>query len=217
MFTGIVEEVGRVYSIDNLGDKARLVIQAKLVMEGICMGDSINVDGVCQTVAGIGSETFTVDTLAESLKKTTLGNLKAGSPVNLERALRADSRMGGHFVQGHVTCAVRIRELRTTGNNVYLAVEIPEDQLRYCVPEGSISLDGISLTVANISGNIVTVNIIPVTLKVTSLGSKKNGDLINLETDIIGRYVERLLMHIAMPAANAGSLSFERLRELGYK
>ena len=212
MFTGIVEEVGQVYSYSNLGDKARMVIRAKRVLEGIRPGDSVNIEGVCQTVIDTGPETFAVDTLAESLKKTTLGKLKPGSPVNLERALRADSRMGGHFVQGHVSCTVLIRELRTTGNNVYLAVEIPEDQLRYCVPEGSIALDGISLTIANISGNVATQNIIPVTLKATSLGSRQAGDYMNLETDIIGRYVERLLS----PAANARGLSFERLRELGY-
>jgi riboflavin synthase len=107
---------------------------------------------------------------------------------------------------------VRILELRTTGNNVYLAVEIPDEQLRYCVPEGSIALDGISLTIASIDGNVVSQNIIPVTLKATSLGYKKTGDLMNLETDIIGRYIERLLL----PAAKAKGLSFERLRELGY-
>jgi riboflavin synthase len=213
MFTGIVEEVGRVSSVSNLGDKARLVIQAELVLEGICLGASINIDGVCQTVAAIDSPTkgtFTVDTLAESLKKTTLGALRPGSPVNLERALRADSRMGGHFVQGHITCTARIQSLRTTGNNVYLTVEIPDEQLRYCVREGSIALDGISLTIAQLSGNAATMNIIPATLKATSLGNKQAGDLMNLETDIIGRYVERLFS----PAAKG--LSFERLRELGY-
>ena len=212
MFTGIVEEVGRVYSISNEGDKARLVIQAKRVLEGICLGDSINIDGVCQTVTYFDSTMFAVDTLGESLKKTTLGKLRAGSPVNLERALRPDSRMGGHFVQGHIACTVRIQSLRTSGNNVYLAVEIPEEHIRYCVPEGSIALDGISLTIAHISGNVATQNIIPATLKATSLGHKQSGDLMNLETDIIGRYVERLLL----PAANARGLSFERLQELGY-
>ena len=214
MFTGIVEEVGRVYSINNLGGKARLVVQAKLVLEGVRFGNSINIDGVCQTVTVFDTQTFAVDTLAESLKKTTLGGLQKGSPVNLERALRADSRMGGHIVQGHVACAVRIHALRATGNNVYLAVEIPEDQLRYCVPEGSIALDGISLTISNISGNIVTVNIIPATLKATSLGNKKTGDLMNLETDIIGRYVERLMSpNLGMKTSG---LSFQRLQELGY-
>lgn len=220
MFTGIVEEVGKISSISSLGDKARLVVQAKCVLEGVRFGDSINIDGVCQTVTSFDSQTFTVDTLAESLKKTTLGKLRAGDSVNLERALRADSRMGGHIVQGHVACAVRIHALRTNGNNVYLAVEIPEDQLRYCVSEGSIALDGISLTISNISGNIVTVNIIPATLQATSLGGKKTGDFMNLETDIIGRYVERLLSPtLGAPIKSpglSGGLNFERMRELGY-
>ncbi|MHC6202346.1 riboflavin synthase, partial [Breznakiellaceae bacterium SP9] len=182
---------------------------------GTRLGDSISIDGVCQTVTEINSPekgTFAVDTLGESLKKTTLGSLRSGTAVNLERALRPDSRMGGHFVQGHIACTVRIRDFRTTGNNVYLAVEIPEPQLRYCVPEGSIALDGISLTIADISGNVLTLNIIPATLKATSLGHKKTGDRMNLETDIIGRYVERLMT----PGLSASGLSFERLRELGY-
>jgi riboflavin synthase len=215
MFTGIIEEVGRICSITNLGDKARLVVRAEQVLEGTVLGDSINIEGVCQTVTALDSPekgTFAVDTLGESLKKTTLGSLRSGSLVNLERALRPDSRMGGHIVQGHVACTVRIRDFRTTGNNVYLAVEIPDSQLRYCVPEGSIALDGISLTIAAISGTVVTLNIIPATLQATSLGRKKTGDWMNLETDIIGRYVERLLT----PGVSAAGLSFERLRELGY-
>ena len=217
MFTGIVEEIGKISSVNNFGDKARLVIQARRVLEGICLGDSISVDGVCQTVTEFGSDTFAVDTLAESLKKTTLGMLKAGSPVNLERALRPDSRMGGHIVQGHISCTARIQSLQTTGNNVYLTVEVPAEQLRYCVQEGSIALNGISLTIARISENTVSVNIIPATLKATSLGLKKEGDLINLETDIIGRYVERLLLPtVKTEGLKTGSLSFQRLKELGY-
>lgn len=215
MFTGIVEEVGKICSITNLGDKARLIVRAERVLEGTCLGDSINIEGVCQTVTALDSPekgTFTVDTLGESLKKTTLGSLRSGSMVNLERALRPDSRMGGHIVQGHIACTVGIRDLRTTGNNVYLSVEVPEPQLRYCIPEGSIALDGISLTIAAINGTVVTLNIIPATLKATTLGYKKTGDRMNLETDIIGRYVERLLA----PGLIAPGLSFERLRELGY-
>jgi riboflavin synthase len=212
VFTGIVEEVGRISSVTASGDKARLVVRAERVLEGTCLGDSINIDGVCQTVTAVNDPegTFAVDTLGESLKKTTLGGLRVGSPVNLERALRPDSRMGGHIVQGHVACTVRILALRTVGNNVYLEAEIPDDQLRYCVPEGSIALDGISLTIARISANVVTVNIIPATLKATCLADKWAGDLMNLETDIIGRYVERLL------SPGAKGLTFERLRELGY-
>jgi riboflavin synthase len=212
MFTGIVEEIGKIRSVTRLGDKSCLVIQAKRVLKNIQLGDSINIDGVCQTVTAFDSQSFSVDTLDTSLKKTTLGKLKTGNLVNLERALRADSRLGGHIVQGHINCTVRISTLETRGNNVYLAVEIPEEQLRYCVNEGSIALDGISLTIAELNGTMAVMNIIPATLKATTLGSKRTGDLLNLETDIIGRYVEKLLL----PTAKAKGLTFERLKELGY-
>ena len=215
MFTGIVEEVGSVFALSSRGDMTQLVLRAKRVLEGTILGDSISIEGVCQTVTELHplEGLFAVDTLAESLKKTTLGSLKPGSPVNLERALRPDSRMGGHIVQGHTSSTVRIEDLQTLRSNVYLSVEVPVDLLRYCVAEWSIALDGISLTIANISGNIVTVNIIPSTIKNTSLASKKRGDLMNLETDIIGRYVESLL---PVSGATNSTLSFERLRELGY-
>ena len=218
MFTGIVEEVGIIHSISKAGDKARIVVQAKIVLEGTKLGDSINIDGACQTVTAIDFEkgTFAVDTLAESLKKTTLGILRQGDRVNLERALLPVTRMGGHIVQGHVNSTARISSLRTTGNNVYLAVEVPEDQLRYCVPEGSIAVDGISLTIANISGSVVTMNIIPATMEATSLKYKKTGSLMNLETDIIGRYVERLLSASTNNFSSVKGLDFERLRELGF-
>ena len=223
MFTGIIEEVGVVTALNRESGKMRLVIGAKNILEGTRYGDSVNVEGVCQTVAELGENSFTVFTLAESLKKTTLGELRAGRQVNLERAMRPDSRMGGHIVQGHVSAAVPIRELARTGGNVYLSVEIPDAFLRLCVPEGSITLDGISLTVAKISGSLITVNIIPVTFEGTTLKNKKPGDRMNLETDIIGRYVERYLTPFAANfravgshIEESGSLSFERLHELGY-
>jgi len=212
MFTGIVEEVGTIRSAEGRGEKARLVVEAKIVLEGTKTGDSINVEGVCQTVTEIGSDFFAVDTLAESLKKTTLGRLKAGSPVNLERALRPDSRIGGHFVQGHVSAACPIREIRRTKDNIYLVVGFPDDLLRYCVREGSIALDGISLTVSAIEGDAITANIIPVTMERTSLRAKKAGDYMNAEVDVIGRYVERLL---SLGAPGKG-LTADRMKELGY-
>ena len=215
MFTGIVEEVGRVDSFIRQGNSARLVVKAKIVPEDIKLGDSVSIDGVCQTVVSFDSESFAVDTLAESLKKTTLGSLLPGSPVNLERALRADSRMGGHFVQGHVSCTVRILELRKDGNNAYLTVEIPDEHLYCCVPEGSIALDGISLTIACLKGNALSVNIIPATLKATGLWHKKAGDFMNLETDILGRYAEKILS-AAIKGKKTSGLSLERLEELGY-
>ncbi|MCL2602324.1 MAG: riboflavin synthase [Treponema sp.] len=211
MFTGIIEEVGVVASMTRESGRARLVIRAEAVLEGTKYGDSINIEGACQTVAELDGSTFTVFTLAESLKKTTLGELRVGSRVNLERAMTPNTRMGGHMVQGHVSAAVSIRELSRADNNVYLSVEVPGDLIRLCVPEGSIALDGISLTVAKISGTLVTVNVIPVTIESTTLRYKKPGDRMNLETDIIGRYVERYLApFISQP------LSAERLRELGY-
>jgi len=218
MFTGIVEEVGVVAALNRESGRARLVIRAGTVLEGTKYGDSINVEGVCQTVAEFTDNSFTVFTLAESLKKTTLGELRVGSNVNLERAMTPNTRMGGHMVQGHVSAAVPIREISKTDNNVYLSVEVPGELLRLCVPEGSVALDGISLTVAKISGSLVTVNIIPVTIESTTLKYKKAGDKMNLETDIIGRYVERYLRPFISQAGDGENtnLSIERMRELGY-
>ena len=213
MFTGIIEEIGTVRSLLREGGRAKLTVEAEKPLEGTRQGDSIAIDGVCLTVADMGDRCFTVYTLAESLKKTTLGGLRPGSKVNLERALRPDSHMGGHFVQGHVVCTVPITNLASGDGNVYLSVELPDEQLRYCVSEGSIALDGMSLTIAKVRGSVVTINIIPATFEGTTLGSKKPGDRLNLETDIIGRYVERMLK---LTPAGTGQLSAERLRELGY-
>ena len=218
MFTGIIEEVGVVASFNRESGRARLVVRAEKVLEGTKRGDSINVEGVCQTVEELGDGSFAVYTLAESLAKTTLGELRPGSRVNLERAMRPDTRMGGHMVQGHISAAVPIRELSRADNNVYLSVEIPEQLIRLFVAEGSVALDGISLTVAKISGSLVIVNIIPVTFDDTSLKYKKAGDKMNLETDIIGRYVESFMKPFLSQAGQGGEkpISLERLRELGY-
>jgi riboflavin synthase len=222
MFTGIIEEVGTVAALTRESGRTRMVIRAQKVLEQTKYGDSINVEGACQTVAELGDGTFMVYTLAESLKKTTLGELRVGSKVNLERAMLPTTRMGGHMVQGHVSAAVPIRELSKTGNNVYLSVEAPDELLRLCVPEGSVALDGISLTVAKIAGSIITVNIIPVTIEDTTLRYKKPGDKMNLETDIIGRYVERYLAPFISRSVNesgnkeTSGFSIERMRELGY-
>ncbi len=194
MFTGIIEEVGIVRSLKRKGSGwVQLEVEGKVVLEGSKVGDSLAIDGVCQTIQGIGPRTFRVDTLAESLKKTTLGNLSPGSRVNLERALRFDGRLGGHFVQGHVSGVGRIRTIKREKNNVYVSLALPPHLFRYCVPEGSIALDGISLTLASVTDREITVNLIPVTLEQTTWGEKKEGDSVNVETDIIGRYVERFL------------------------
>jgi riboflavin synthase len=227
MFTGIIEEVGTVQAITKESDRARLVIKAAKVLDGTQYGDSISIEGACQTVAELGAGTFTVFTLAESLKKTTLGALRAGSRVNLERAMLPTTRMGGHMVQGHVSAAVPIHEISRTAGNVYLTVEVPDTLARLCVHEGSIALDGISLTIANIArgetvaGALVTVNIIPVTFESTTVQYKKKGALMNMETDIIGRYVEQFLApHLSgdkNQPPHTSAITEERLRALGYK
>jgi riboflavin synthase len=211
VFTGIIEETGTVRSLSKQGRKARLVVEARTVMEGARSGDSISIDGVCQTVAQLLPGAFGVDTLAESLRKTTLGRLVPGSRVNLERALRADARLGGHIVQGHVNGVAAIREIRHEAENVYLVVEIPVDLLPYCVREGSIALDGISLTIADMDGSRIAANIIPVTFAQTTLRGKKAGDLVNVETDIIGRYVESLF-----PGRGKIGLNPDKMKEFGF-
>ncbi|MDR0526810.1 MAG: riboflavin synthase [Spirochaetaceae bacterium] len=193
MFTGIVEETGEIASFERHGNAARLVVRAKKALEGTVEGDSISIDGVCQTVVEFNSNSFSVDVLAESLKKTTLGLMRKGQRVNLERALASSARFGGHIVQGHVHCVVPIRSLREEGANAYLCVEVPQSHLKYCVAEGSIALDGMSLTIARLEGALVTINIIPATMRKTSLGTKKTGGVMNLETDIVARYVERFV------------------------
>lgn len=194
MFTGIVEEVGTVRSIQQLGSGwTQLEVEARTVLVGSNVGDSIAIDGVCQTIKRLNPHSFFVDTLAESLKKTTLGFLRTGSRVNLERALRFDGRLDGHFVQGHVSGVASIQAIQREKDNVYIILSLPPSLLRYCVPEGSIALDGISLTIASIQEPKITVNLIPVTLERTTWKYKREGDLVNVETDIIGRYVEKLL------------------------
>ncbi|MDR3325487.1 MAG: riboflavin synthase [Spirochaetaceae bacterium] len=235
MFTGIVEEVGEVVSLERETGRARLLVRAAKALEGASLGDSISINGACQTVAAISGGAFSVWTLAESLKKTTLGGLRSGDAVNLERALRVDGRLGGHIVQGHVNAAVPIRSLRSGGGNVYLSVEIPPELRRYCVREGSVALDGASLTIADFADGLVSVNIIPATFEGTALKTKRAGDYMNLEVDILARYVESLLsgggasgaFSLALGKERAFSatdnglnvdqgLSAERLTELGF-
>lgn len=193
MFTGLVEEVGRVARVERRGAWQELTISAHRVVEDTRPGDSIAIDGVCQTVSALHGNSFTVETLEVSLEKTTLGALRPGDRVNLERALTLATRLGGHLVQGHVDGVAVIHAVRRHGPNGYLQVEIPRELLRYCVREGSITLQGVSLTIATLEDPLVTVNVIPVTWETTTLGECRPGGRINLEVDILGRYVERLL------------------------
>jgi riboflavin synthase len=193
MFTGIVEELGEVISIEPLGDSARVSLRGKTVSADARHGDSIAVNGVCLTVVETGGETFTVDAVKETLDRSSLGALRPGSRVNLERAVRADQRLGGHIVQGHVdgTGVVLSRE----PGEIWEAVRfsLPPELNRYVVEKGSIAVDGVSLTVTGVDGTGFSVALIPATLQLTNLADKRPGDPVNLEVDVIAKYVEKLV------------------------
>ena len=193
MFTGIVEETGSVVRVQKGAHSAVLTVQARKVLEGTRIGDSIAVNGICLTVTAMSPDTFTADVMHETLDRTGLSGLGPGSPVNLERAMPADGRFGGHIVSGHIDGVGRITDVRRDDTAVRYTVEAAPDLLRLVVEKGSIALDGISLTVAATGRNTFSVSIIPHTAAQTVLGRRKVGDLVNLETDIIGKYVEKLM------------------------
>ncbi len=193
MFTGIVEEMGSVKTLRREAEAARLTVSASMVLGGTAVGDSICVNGVCLTVVEMGKAEFSADVAAETLKVTNLGELKIGARVNLERALQLSARIGGHLVTGHVDAVGRIREKKHEGNSWRVVIEAPETALRYIIKKGSVAVDGISLTVAGVDRTGFSIAMIPHTAMHTTLGFKSAGDSVNLETDIIGKYVERLL------------------------
>jgi len=193
VFTGIVEEMGHVKALQRDTGAARIAISASTVLGNTALGDSISVNGVCLTVVYIGTNEFSADVAVETLKVTNLGDLKIGAKVNLERALQLSARIGGHLVSGHVDAVGYIREKREEGNGWRIFIDAPGTLLRYVIKKGSISIDGISLTVADVDKTGFSVAIIPHTAKLTTLGTKSAGDSVNLEGDLIGKYVERLL------------------------
>lgn len=206
MFTGIVEELGQVTEVTNLGDSSRLRLRGPLVTKDAAHGDSIAVNGVCLTVVDCANSEFTADVMAESLDRTSLGALLPGSPVNLERAMKLGGRLGGHLVQGHVDGTGTITD-RTPGEHWELVrISLPGPLARYVVEKGSITVDGISLTVASVADDHFTVSLIPTTLELTTLGSKERGEPVNLEVDILAKYVERLLAAGERPVGPQGGL-----------
>ncbi|MBM3766748.1 MAG: riboflavin synthase [Acidobacteria bacterium] len=193
MFTGIIEELGTLASIEPRGDGARLRVACKLVVEDALEGASIAVNGVCLTALDIGAEGFSADIAPETMRRTSLGDLAQGARVNLERPVQAGGRLGGHVVQGHVDGTGVFEELAALGNgNWWLRIRVPEALDRYIVEKGSIAIDGISLTVAAIADGVMSVTIIPHTYSHTSLGAHQPGARVNLETDILAKYVEKL-------------------------
>ncbi|MDD9347428.1 riboflavin synthase [Mumia sp.] len=193
MFTGIVEELGSVAGIEEQDDAIRLTLRGPLVVSDAGHGDSIAVNGCCLTVTDQDADTFTVDVMKESLDKTSLGALAVGDPVNLERAMRADGRFGGHVVQGHVDGTGTIASRTASEHWEVVAVAYPRELGRYLVPKGSVTIDGTSLTVVDVDDETFTISLIPTTLAATTLGTKQPGDPVNLEVDVLAKYVERLL------------------------
>ena len=195
MFTGIIEELGYVVRLDDQGDAVRLTVRGKHVTSDAASGDSVSVNGCCLTVAERDGETFTADVMRETLDKTALGALAPGARVNLERAVTASTRLGGHIVQGHVDGTGVIVARTPSEHWEVLEVTLPEALARYLVDKGSVTVDGISLTVVTVDAATFTVSLIPETLARTTLGLKQPGDPVNLEVDVIAKYVERLLTH----------------------
>ena len=193
MFTGIIEEVGVVKGLEKTLAGTRLTILAESIMSDLPIGASVSVNGACLTVVSTTDREFVVDVSPESLGVTTLGALIAGSPVNLERAMKLNERIGGHLVSGHVDGVGTVRSRHQDGNALYLTIEAPPEILRYCVPKGSVTVDGISMTLNDVTERTFTLCVIPHTAKMTTLGLKQIGESVNLESDLIGKYVERLL------------------------
>ena len=216
MFSGIVEEMGAIQAIERGLAGARISILATLIMDDAHIGDSICVSGACLTVVEQIESGFVIDASTETLNCTTLGTMTVGTPVNLERAVKLNARMGGHLVTGHVDGIGMLRAREQQGNAILMQVEASEDILRYCVSKGSITVDGISLTINAVKPHSFEVAIIPHTAKVTTLGLKQVGDSVNLEADLIGKYVERLLQGSgALPAKPAPVIDQDYLRKHG--
>lgn len=193
MFTGIVEEIGQVHRVVSGQPSGEIIIHARTVLENTRTGDSIAVNGVCLTAREILPDGFIADVMPETLRRTNLGNLLAGSKVNLERALPADGRFGGHIVTGHIDGTGTIRSCRREGNAVWVTVEADKAILDLIVPKGSVAVDGVSLTVAELTEHTFCVSLIPHTGACTILLSKKAGEPVNLENDVIGKYIQRLI------------------------
>ena len=218
MFTGIIEELGRVRSVERRGEGVRMRVEACVVTGGTGEGDSIAVNGVCLTALEVSPEGFSADGSRETLQRSTLGHLRAGSAVNLERAVTPATRLGGHIVQGHVDARGSFLSAEEHGGSWTVRIAYPKDVARYLVFKGSVAVEGISLTVAALASEYLEIAVIPKTWDVTNLSSLRPGDEVNLEADIIAKYVERILsVGPRGGGAAASGLTLEKLDELGYK
>ena len=216
MFTGIIEHLGTVDSLKLNAEGGRLTIHASTVVAHLAVANSIAVDGCCLTVVEMTGERFSADLSAETIRKTSIGEWKAGTRVNLEQPMTAGKEFGGHFVLGHVDTTGRVVRLEPEGENWWYGVEVPESFAKYVVPQGSIAIDGISLTVARWNGRVAEIAIIPFTYQHTNIRGKKIGDAVNLEGDVLGKYVERYMeaRNAAKPASS--TLTMDQLVRQGF-
>lgn len=212
MFTGIIEEVGTVKEVQRNGNNSFIRIQAEKILFDVNIGDSIAVNGVCLTVTRYDGSIFQADVMNETLNRSSLGSLRTGSPVNLERAMSANGRFGGHIVSGHIDGTGIITDIKNDGIAIWYTIKTSDSVMRYIVEKGSVAIDGISLTVAEVSKNNFSVSIIPHTAQQTILSAKKVGDVVNLENDIIGKYVEKLMN----PAKSDSVIDMKFLAERGF-
>lgn len=192
MFTGIIKELGRVHRLSGLGNVYKLSVEAKDIVGGLTIGDSVSVNGACLTLTEKNKNMITFDVMAETIRNTNLGKLAPQSIVNLEDALKTGAAIGGHFVTGHIDCVGRIRDIKRASDEVSIEISFPEEYTDFVVKKGSITVDGVSLTIGKALKNGVTLYIIPHTLNITTLGSKRTGDEVNIEFDIIGKYVAKM-------------------------
>lgn len=213
MFTGLIEEVGKISALRNANGRLILEISAGKIINSLKIGDSISVNGVCLTVTNFTSGKFCVDAVGETLKKTTIGSLRIGTEVNLEPALQLSQKLGGHLVQGHVNDVGEITEIKKLGENYLMSFSLPHHLEKYLIKEGSIAIDGISLTIAHVSANKIMCSIIPHTWKNTNLRARKPGDQVNIEIDVISKYVEKFT---SSTQENKNEISEEWLIKLGY-
>ena len=216
MFTGIIEETGIIKHLNITGRSGTIAVRASKVLEGTKIGDSIAVNGICLTVTSLSPDGFTADVMAETVRRSSLSGLSSGDRVNLERAMAADGRFGGHIVAGHVDGTGTITRMRKEENAVWVTIAASGDILDLVVEKGSIAIDGISLTVAAVTDLDFSVSVIPHTGEETTLLSRQAGDTVNLETDIVGKYVQKLLGKTGSASERKSTLTMEMLSELGY-
>lgn len=217
MFTGIIEEIGTVKKIQKVSDQAvTMTISSKKILEDVGLGDSISVNGICLTVTHFTSDYFEVDAMPETIKATSLKSLKQGSKVNLERAMAANGRFGGHFVSGHIDATGEIIKKKKEQNAIYYDIEIPNDLIKYVLHKGSITVDGTSLTIFGVQKNVFTISLIPHTAKETILGEKGKGDMVNIECDMLAKYVQRMLFNENNQENDKSGISKEFLQNNGF-